>query len=72
MLAELKFALNIFAQTKPVNISQSSQISSRSSAEEFVPAIATERSIGGSFLQLDILDKLDVNSRNYRTNHFDG
>ncbi|XP_015112728.1 glutamate receptor ionotropic, kainate 2 [Diachasma alloeum] len=59
-IAEFKFAVNITAQTKPVKISKSGQ-SSRGSAEELTNAVVGERSMGGSYLQLDILDKIDNN-----------
>uniref|UniRef100_A0A0C9PM08 GRIK2_3 protein n=1 Tax=Fopius arisanus TaxID=64838 RepID=A0A0C9PM08_9HYME len=55
-IAELKFVLNFRAETKPVRNSKSAQ-SSRSSTEELTNTIAGERSMGGSFMQLDILDR---------------
>ncbi|XP_063995701.1 glutamate receptor ionotropic, kainate 2-like [Diachasmimorpha longicaudata] len=70
-IAEFKFAINVTAQTKPVKMAKSIQ-SSRSSAEELTDAAAAERSMGGSYLQLDILDKIDhsralLNSRSPRS-----
>jgi len=56
--AELRFAMNIWAMKKPVKIAKSS--SGASSLEGgFTRAASTARSIVGSFLRLDILDKLD-------------
>lgn len=61
-MAELKFAVNIWAVTKPVKIAKSS--SGASSTEGGLGrAASTARSIVGSFLRLDMLDKFD-NSNN--------
>ncbi|KMR04997.1 glutamate ionotropic kainate 2 [Lasius niger] len=62
LMAELKFAVNIWAVTKPVKIAKSS--SGASSTEGGLGrAASTARSIVGSFLRLDMLDKFD-NSNN--------
>ncbi|XP_018315808.1 glutamate receptor ionotropic, kainate 2-like [Mycetomoellerius zeteki] len=58
LIAELKFAVNIFEVTKPVKISKSSN-SSASSMGGFGRAASTARSIVGSFLRLDMVDKFD-------------
>ncbi|XP_019883181.2 glutamate receptor ionotropic, kainate 2 isoform X4 [Camponotus floridanus] len=56
--AELRFAVNIWETKKPVKIAKSS--SSATSLEGgFTRAASTARSIVGSFLRLDILDKID-------------
>lgn len=61
-MAELKFAVNIWAVTKPVKIAKSS--SGASSTGGLDRAASTARSIVGSFLRLDMLDKFDnSNSR---------
>ncbi|XP_017787965.1 PREDICTED: glutamate receptor ionotropic, kainate 2-like isoform X2 [Habropoda laboriosa] len=57
LVAELKFAVNIWAETKPVKISKSSGTSSMEGG--IGRAASTARSIVGSFLRLDILDKFD-------------
>ncbi|CAK9806372.1 Glutamate receptor ionotropic, kainate 2 [Anthophora quadrimaculata] len=57
LVAEFKFAVNIWAETKPVKISKSSGTSSMEGG--IGRAASTARSIVGSFLRLDILDKLD-------------
>lgn len=54
--AELRFAVNIWATKKPVKIGKSN---SGSLEDGFTRAASTARSIVGSFLRLDILDKLD-------------
>ncbi|XP_043794555.1 glutamate receptor ionotropic, kainate 2-like isoform X3 [Apis laboriosa] len=67
LVAELKFAVNIWAETKPVKISKSSGTSSME--DGIGRAASTARSIVGSFLRLDILDKFDKdNSTNNRNN----
>ncbi|KAG6795357.1 glutamate receptor ionotropic, kainate 2 isoform X1 [Apis mellifera caucasica] len=67
LVAELKFAVNIWAETKPVKISKSSGTSSME--DGIGRAASTARSIVGSFLRLDILDKFDKdNSTNNRSN----
>ncbi|XP_017753501.1 PREDICTED: glutamate receptor ionotropic, kainate 2-like isoform X2 [Eufriesea mexicana] len=66
LVAELKFAVNIWAETKPVKISKSSGTSSMEGG--IGRAASTARSIVGSFLHLDILDKFDKdNSTNNRS-----
>ncbi|XP_076302243.1 glutamate receptor ionotropic, kainate 2-like, partial [Lasioglossum baleicum] len=66
LVAELKFAVNIWAETKPVKISKSSGTSSMEGG--IGRAASTARSIVGSFLRLDILDKFDKdNSTNNRS-----
>ncbi|CAK9800330.1 Glutamate receptor ionotropic, kainate 2 [Anthophora plagiata] len=57
LVAEFKFAVNIWAETKPVKISKSSGTSSMEGG--IGRAASTARSIVGSFLHLDILDKFD-------------
>ncbi|XP_076280538.1 glutamate receptor ionotropic, kainate 2 [Lasioglossum baleicum] len=67
MVAELKFAMNIWAETKPVKISKSSGTSSMEGG--IGRAASTARSIVGSFLRLDMLDKFDKdNNTNDRSN----
>lgn len=66
-VAELKFAVNITLDTKPVKIAKRS--SGTSSMEGGIGrAASTARSIVGSFLRLDILDKFDKNNTNNRGN----
>lgn len=67
LVAELRFAVNIWAETKPVKISKSSGTSSMEGG--IGRAASTARSIVGSFLRLDILDKFDKdnNHSNNRT-----
>ncbi|XP_071860840.1 glutamate receptor ionotropic, kainate 2 isoform X1 [Bombus fervidus] len=67
LVAELKFAVNIWAETKPVKISKSSGTSSMEGG--IGRAASTARSIVGSFLRLDILDKFDKD--NNTNNHND-
>ncbi|XP_076230629.1 glutamate receptor ionotropic, kainate 2 isoform X2 [Nomia melanderi] len=57
LVAELRFAVNIWAETKPVKISKSSGTSSME--DGIGRAASTARSIVGSFLRLDMLDKFD-------------
>ncbi|XP_076658014.1 glutamate receptor ionotropic, kainate 2 [Halictus rubicundus] len=57
LVAELKFAMNIWAETKPVKISKSSGTSSIEGG--IGRAASTARSMVGSFLRLDMLDKFD-------------
>ncbi|KAG7201434.1 hypothetical protein KM043_004194 [Ampulex compressa] len=67
LVAELKFAVNIWAETKPVKISKSSGTSSMEGG--LGRAASTARSIVGSFLRLDMLDKFDKeHSSNNRSN----
>ncbi|XP_029035806.1 glutamate receptor ionotropic, kainate 2-like [Osmia bicornis bicornis] len=67
LVAELRFAVNIWAETKPVKISKSSGTSSMD--DGIGRAASTARSIVGSFLRLDILDKFDKdNNTNDRSN----
>ncbi|KAK2579609.1 hypothetical protein KPH14_010900 [Odynerus spinipes] len=67
-VAELKFAVNITLETKPVKIAKSSSTSS-SIEGGLGRAASTARSIVGSFLRLDILDKFDKdNNTNNRGN----
>ncbi|XP_039306223.1 glutamate receptor ionotropic, kainate 2 [Solenopsis invicta] len=67
LVAELKFAVNIFALTKPVKIAKSSSKNSASSLEGGLGrAASTARSVVGSFLRLDILDKFD---KDHNTNN---
>ncbi|XP_003706416.2 glutamate receptor ionotropic, kainate 2 isoform X2 [Megachile rotundata] len=67
LVAELRFAVNIWAETKPVKISKSSGTSSMEGG--IGRAASTARSIVGSFLRLDILDKFDKdNNSNDRSN----
>ncbi|KAK1127273.1 hypothetical protein K0M31_003817 [Melipona bicolor] len=66
LVAELKFAVNIWAETKPVKISKSSGASSMEGGID--RTASTTRSIVGSFLRLDILDKFDKdNNTNSRS-----
>ncbi|KAF3424205.1 hypothetical protein E2986_01263 [Frieseomelitta varia] len=66
LVAELRFAVNIWAETKPVKISKSSGASSMEGG--IGGAASTTRSIVGSFLRLDILDKFDKdNNTNSRS-----
>ncbi|XP_076751081.1 glutamate receptor ionotropic, kainate 2 [Xylocopa sonorina] len=68
LVAELKFAVNIWAETKPVKISKSSGTSSMEGG--IGRAASTARSIVGSFLRLDILDKFDKdNNTNNRSDN---
>ncbi|XP_046833817.1 glutamate receptor ionotropic, kainate 2-like [Vespa crabro] len=68
-IAELKFAINISLETKPVKISKSSIGTSSSTEGGIGRAASTARSIVGSFLRLDILDKFDKdNNPNNRDN----
>ncbi|XP_018368899.1 PREDICTED: glutamate receptor ionotropic, kainate 2-like isoform X2 [Trachymyrmex cornetzi] len=68
LVAEFKFAVNIFEVTKPVKISKSSN-SSASSMGGLGRAASTARSIVGSFLRLDMVDKFDKDlSTSNRTN----
>ncbi|EGI59306.1 Glutamate receptor, ionotropic kainate 2 [Acromyrmex echinatior] len=68
LVAELKFAVNIFEVTKPVKISKSNN-NSASSMGGLGRAASTARSIVGSFLRLDIVDKIDKDlSTSNRTN----
>nr|XP_033338694.1 glutamate receptor ionotropic, kainate 2-like isoform X2 [Megalopta genalis]XP_033338703.1 glutamate receptor ionotropic, kainate 2-like isoform X2 [Megalopta genalis] len=67
LVAELKFAVNIWAETKPVKISKSSGTSSMEGG--IGRTVSTARSIVGSFLRLDMLDKFDKdNNTNDRSN----
>ncbi|CAG5093934.1 Similar to GRIK2: Glutamate receptor ionotropic, partial [Cotesia congregata] len=65
LIAELKFAINISQDTKPVRISQSTSRSSRSqsSGSSSEKNRSTRASTARSFLRLDILDKVELNSR---------
>lgn len=60
LIAELKFVINVRQKTKPVKVtqSQSTSNSSSSSSGGFMRA-STARSIVGSFLRLDNLEKVD-------------
>ncbi|XP_014473269.1 PREDICTED: glutamate receptor ionotropic, kainate 2-like [Dinoponera quadriceps] len=65
LVAELRFAVNIWAMTKPVKIAKTN--SSTSSVERGLDGGrggSTARSIVGSFLRLDMLDKFDHNTNN--------
>ncbi|KAL6255077.1 hypothetical protein P5V15_013411 [Pogonomyrmex californicus] len=66
LVAELKFAVNIFETTKPVKISKSRSSSANSMEGGFGRAASTARSIVGSFLRLDMLDKFD---KDHNTNN---
>ncbi|EZA54693.1 glutamate receptor ionotropic, kainate 2 isoform X2 [Ooceraea biroi] len=67
LVAELKFAVNIWAVTKPVKIIKSRSASSMEGGHG--RAASTARSIVGSFLRLDILDKFDKDAKtNNRSN----
>ncbi|XP_078053651.1 glutamate receptor ionotropic, kainate 2 [Augochlora pura] len=67
LMAELRFAVNIWAETKPVKISKSSGTSSMEAG--IGRTVSTARSIVGSFLRLDMLDKFDKdNNTNDRSN----
>lgn len=57
LVAELKFAVNIWAVTKPIKIAKTN--SSASSVEGGLGRGSTARSIVGSFLRLDMLNKFD-------------
>ncbi|XP_074099240.1 glutamate receptor ionotropic, kainate 2 isoform X2 [Cotesia typhae] len=65
LIAELKFAINISQDTKPVRISQSTSRGSRSqsSGSSSEKNRSTRVSTARSFLRLDILDKVELNSR---------
>ncbi|XP_053977682.1 glutamate receptor ionotropic, kainate 2-like isoform X1 [Hylaeus volcanicus] len=66
LVAELRFAMNIWAETKPVKISKSSGTSSMEGG--IGRGASTARSIVGSFLRLDVLDKFDKdNNTNNRS-----
>ncbi|KAL0124641.1 hypothetical protein PUN28_006479 [Cardiocondyla obscurior] len=69
LVAEMKFAVNIFAVTKPVKIAKSSSASSNME-HRIGRAASTARSIVGSFLRLDVIDKLDKdqNTNNHSSN----
>ncbi|XP_015599874.1 glutamate receptor ionotropic, kainate 2 isoform X2 [Cephus cinctus] len=62
LIAELKFAVNIWAKTKPVKVAKSSSGTS-SAAGGLGRAASTARSIVGSFLRLDKLDKFDKDNK---------
>ncbi|KAL6428824.1 hypothetical protein ACFW04_007993 [Cataglyphis niger] len=64
LIAELKFAVNIWATKKPVKIAKSSGASSLEGG--LGRAASTARSIVGSFLRLDMLDKFD---KDHNTNN---
>ena len=68
LVAELKFAVNIWAETKPVKMSKSSGTSSMEGG--IGRAASTARSMVGSFLHLDMLDKFDKdnNTNNLSSN----
>ncbi|KAK0162284.1 hypothetical protein PV327_008633 [Microctonus hyperodae] len=67
-IAELKFAVNVWAVTKPIKISHSSNGSKSSTSDSgFTRAASTARSIVGSFLRLDIIDKIDKDKENTST-----
>ncbi|XP_011152744.1 glutamate receptor ionotropic, kainate 2 [Harpegnathos saltator] len=65
LMAELKFAVNVWAVTKPVKIAKTN--SGTSSVEGGLNGRgSTARSIVGSFLRLDMLDKFD---KDHNTNN---
>ncbi|XP_076667724.1 glutamate receptor ionotropic, kainate 2 isoform X2 [Andrena cerasifolii] len=68
LVAEFKFAVNIWAETKPVKMSKSSGTSSMEGG--IGRAASTARSMVGSFLHLDMLDKFDKdnNTNNLSSN----
>ncbi|XP_072764014.1 glutamate receptor ionotropic, kainate 2 [Anoplolepis gracilipes] len=69
LIAELKFAVNIWATKKPVKIAKSSSSSASSLEGGLGRAASTARSIVGSFLRLDMLDKFDKDpNTNNRSN----
>nr|QHN69187.1 ionotropic receptor 5 [Sirex nitobei] len=63
LMAELKFAVNIWAETKPVKVAKSSS-SSDSTTGGIGRAASVARSIVGSFLRLDVLDKFEKDNTN--------
>lgn len=66
-MAELKFTVNIWAVTKPVKIAQSSGTSSMEGRLD--RAASAARSVVGSFMRLDIVDRLDKDpNTNSRSN----
>ena len=69
-VAEVKFLVKFWVQTKPVKVSKSSK-SSSSGEGGFGRAISTQRSMGGSFARLDMLEKFDKddNPQNNRGNN---
>jgi len=68
LVAELKFAVNVFAETKPVKMAKSRNGSASSMEGGLGRAASTARSIVGSFLRLDMLDKFDKDHTNNRSN----
>ncbi|XP_017883266.1 glutamate receptor ionotropic, kainate 2-like [Ceratina calcarata] len=69
LVAEFKFAVNIWAETKPVKIAKSSGTSSVADGG-LGRAASAARSVVGSFLRLDIIDKVDKDNGNNRSNNF--
>ncbi|XP_015514437.2 glutamate receptor ionotropic, kainate 2 [Neodiprion lecontei] len=69
--AEFKFAINIWAETKPVKVAKSSNRSSTSALHTGAGpgrAASVARSLVGSFLRLDMIDKFEKdNTSNTRT-----
>ncbi|XP_012273732.1 glutamate receptor ionotropic, kainate 2 [Orussus abietinus] len=67
LAAEFKFIVNIRAVTKPVKMAKSSSTTS-SAVGGFERAASTGRSMVGSFLRLNILDKFDKENGNNKSN----
>ncbi|XP_034944392.1 glutamate receptor ionotropic, kainate 2-like isoform X2 [Chelonus insularis] len=68
-MAELKFAIDVTADTKPIKISRSRNASGSSSDDNrLTRAASTARSFVGSFLRLDILDKVEKDKENNSNN----
>lgn len=62
---ELKFAVNIWTESKPVKITQKSCSTSSEENDGFKRATSTARSLMGSFLRIDVIDKLDKENMSY-------
>lgn len=62
---ELKFAVNIWTESKPVKITQKSCSTSSAENDGFKRATSTARSVMGSFLGIDMIDKLDKENLGY-------
>lgn len=59
MIAEFKFAVNIWAETKPVKVASSRDSSTAHDGGGIGRAASVARSMVGSFLRLDMLDKFE-------------
>lgn len=65
LIVELKFAVNIWTESKPVKITQKSCSTSSEENDGFKRATSTARSLMGSFLRIDVIDKLDKENMSY-------